>query len=211
MPQPERAPLRGSVEADVVVIGAGYTGLSSALHLAEAGFKVVVLEAAKVGWGASGRNGGQLVHSYSRDMDVIEARYGSTTAQVLGSMAFEGAKIIRERIDKYQIDCHFKPGGMFAAITAKQVKQLEHHKQLWERYGHQQLSLLDATEAKSHPAPGATAPLCSITVPDTCIHCAWLKAKLLHSSHWGVSCTRARRCCALSAATLPWCTPHKVR
>jgi gamma-glutamylputrescine oxidase len=137
------------VEADVVVIGAGYTGLSSALHLAEAGFKVVVLEAAKVGWGASGRNGGQLVHSYSRDMDVIEARYGATTAQALGSMAFEGAKIIRERIEKYQIDCHFKPGGMFAAITAKQVKQLEHHKQLWERYGHQQLSLLDATESES--------------------------------------------------------------
>lgn len=149
LPQPERAPLRGSVEADVVIIGAGYTGLSSALHLAEAGFKVVVLEAAKVGWGASGRNGGQLVHSYSRDMDVIEARYGATTAQALGSMAFEGAKIIRERIEKYQIDCHFKPGGMFAAITAKQVKQLEHHKQLWERYGHQQLSLLDATESEA--------------------------------------------------------------
>ena len=149
LPQPQRAPLRGSVEADVVVIGAGYTGLSSALHLAEAGFKVVVLEAAKVGWGASGRNGGQLVHSYSRDMDVIEARYGATTAQALGSMAFEGAKIIRERIDKYGIDCHFKPGGMFAAITAKQVKQLEHHKQLWERYGHQQLSLLDATESEA--------------------------------------------------------------
>lgn len=147
--QPERAPLRGSVEADVVVIGAGYTGLSSALHLAEAGFKVVVLEAAKVGWGASGRNGGQLVHSYSRDMDVIEARYGATTAQALGGMAFEGAKIIRERIDKYGIDCHFKPGGMFAAITAKQVKQLEHHKQLWERYGHQQLNLLDATESEA--------------------------------------------------------------
>lgn len=149
LPQPERAPLVGSVEADVVVIGAGYTGLSSALHLAEAGFKVVVLEAAQVGWGASGRNGGQLVHSYSRDMDVIEARYGATTAQALGSMAFEGAKIIRERIDKYQIDCHFKPGGMFAAITAKQVKQLEHHKQLWERYGHKQLSLLDAAESEA--------------------------------------------------------------
>ena len=147
--QPERASLKGSVEADVVVIGAGYTGLSSALHLTEAGFKVVVLEAAKVGWGASGRNGGQLVHSYSRDIDVIEARYGATTAQALGSMAFEGAKIIRERIAKYGIDCHFKPGGMFAAITAKQVKQLEHHKQLWERYGHKDLSLLDATESEA--------------------------------------------------------------
>lgn len=149
LPQPERPPLQGEVVADVVVIGAGYTGLSSALHLAEAGFKVVVLEAAKVGWGASGRNGGQLVHSYSRDMDVIEARFGPTTAQALGSMAFEGAKIIRERIAKYQIDCHFKPGGMFAAITAKQVGQLEHHKVLWERYGHTQLRLLDAAQSEA--------------------------------------------------------------
>lgn len=148
LPQPARPPLQGEVVADVVVIGAGYTGLSSALHLAEAGFKVVVLEAAQVGWGASGRNGGQLVHSYSRDMDVIEARYGATTAQALGSMAFEGAKIIRERIAKYQIDCHFKPGGMFAAITAKQVSQLEHHKALWERYGHIELRLLDAAQSE---------------------------------------------------------------
>lgn len=149
LPQPARPPLQGEVVADVVVIGAGYTGLSSALHLAEAGFKVVVLEAAQVGWGASGRNGGQLVHSYSRDMDVIEARYGATTAKALGSMAFEGASIIRERIAKYQIDCHFKPGGMFAAITAKQVGQLEHHKALWERYGHTQLRLLDATQSEA--------------------------------------------------------------
>lgn len=149
LPQPARPPLQGEVVADVVVIGAGYTGLSSALHLAEAGFKVVVLEAAQVGWGASGRNGGQLVHSYSRDMDVIEARYGATTAQALGSMAFEGAKIIRERIAKYQIDCHFKPGGMFAAITAKQVSQLEHHKALWERYGHTELRLLDAAQSEA--------------------------------------------------------------
>ena len=149
LPQPVRPPLQGEVVADVVVIGAGYTGLSSALHLAEAGFKVVVLEAAQVGWGASGRNGGQLVHSYSRDMDVIEARYGATTAQALGSMAFEGAKIIRERIAKYDIDCHFKPGGVFAAITTKQVRQLEHHKALWERYGHTQLRLLDAAQSEA--------------------------------------------------------------
>ena len=81
LPQPPRPALRGTVRADVCVIGAGYTGLSTALHLAEAGFKVVVLEAAKVGWGASGRNGGQIVNSYSRDLDVIEARHGTDTAR----------------------------------------------------------------------------------------------------------------------------------
>ncbi len=149
LPQPERPPLRGAHEADVVVVGAGYTGLSTALHLAEAGYRVVVLEAAKVGWGASGRNGGQLVHSYSRDLDVIERRYGATTARALGSMAFEGANIIRERIARYDIDCHYKPGGVFAAIQPRQVAGLEHHKALWERYGHHQLELIDARAAEA--------------------------------------------------------------
>ena len=88
---PLRPALLGSVEADVCIIGAGYTGLSAGLHLSEAGFKIVVLEQARVGWGASGRNGGQIVHSYSRDIDVIEASYGQTVAAALAGMMFEGA------------------------------------------------------------------------------------------------------------------------
>jgi gamma-glutamylputrescine oxidase len=75
------------VETDVCVIGAGYTGLSSALFLLENGFRVTVLEAAKVGFGASGRNGGQIVNSYSRDIDVIERSVGPKQAQLLGDMA----------------------------------------------------------------------------------------------------------------------------
>ena len=148
LPQPERPALQGAIEADVCVIGAGYTGLSSALHLAEAGFKVVVLEAARVGWGASGRNGGQLVHSYSRDMDVIEARYGKQAAQTLGSMAFEGAQIIKERIERYNIDCHFKKGGVFAALTDKQVGHLENQQALWARFGHKDMTMHDAAESE---------------------------------------------------------------
>ncbi|MFM6989373.1 MAG: NAD(P)/FAD-dependent oxidoreductase, partial [Arenimonas sp.] len=120
-PQPERPPLQGRIEADVCIVGAGYTGLSSGLHLAEAGFTVVVLEAAKVGWGASGRNGGQIVHSYSRDIDVIERNHGKAVADAMGSMAFEGARIIRERVAKYGIDCDLKDGGIYAAKTRKKV------------------------------------------------------------------------------------------
>ncbi|MFN3888052.1 MAG: NAD(P)/FAD-dependent oxidoreductase [Aquabacterium sp.] len=145
LPQPERPPLQGATEADVCVIGAGYTGLSTALHLAEAGLRVVVLESARVGWGASGRNGGQLVHSYSRDIDVIEARHGPEAARALGSMAFEGAAIIKERIARYGLDCHFQPGGLFTALSARQVRQLEAHQALWTRLGHRELELLDAT------------------------------------------------------------------
>ena len=144
LPHLPRPPLQGRCEADVCVVGAGYTGLSTALHLAEAGLRVVVLEAARVGWGASGRNGGQIVHSYSRDLDVIEQRHGVELATALGGMAFEGGKIIRERVARYGIDCDLKDGLLFAAITGKQLRTLEAHKALWERHGHRQLELLDA-------------------------------------------------------------------
>ncbi len=142
-PTPDRPVLRGSVETDVCIIGAGYTGLSAGLHLAEAGFKVVILEQAKVGWGASGRNGGQIVHSYSRDIDVIEASYGKEQARPLAEMMFEGAKIIRERIAKYNIACDLKNGGVYAALTKKKVKALEEQKALWEKWGNQDLTLIE--------------------------------------------------------------------
>lgn len=131
------------VETDVCVIGAGYTGLSTALFLLENGFRVTVLEAAKVGFGASGRNGGQIVNSYSRDIDVIEKQVGARQAQLLGEMAFEGGRIIRERVANYGIQCDLKDGGVFAAITGKQLGHLEAQKKLWERYGHTQLELMD--------------------------------------------------------------------
>ena len=132
-PAPARPALQGDVETDVCIIGAGYTGLSSALFLLENGFKVTVLEAAKVGFGASGRNGGQIVNSYSRDIDVIERTVGPRQAQLMGEMAFEGARIIRDRVARYQIQCDLKDGGVFAAITPKQMGHLESQKKLWER------------------------------------------------------------------------------
>ncbi|MCG8911257.1 MULTISPECIES: NAD(P)/FAD-dependent oxidoreductase [Pseudomonas] len=143
-PVPARPELQGEVETDVCVIGAGYTGLSTALFLLENGFKVTVLEAAKVGFGASGRNGGQIVNSYSRDIDVIERTVGAKQAKLLGDMAFEGGRIIRDRIAKYNIQCDLKDGGVFAALSAKQMGHLESQKKLWERFGHTQLELMDA-------------------------------------------------------------------
>ncbi|BCL76683.1 hypothetical protein JHS3_24190 [Jeongeupia sp. HS-3] len=146
--QPARPVLAEHLDVDVCIIGAGYTGLSAGLHLTEAGFKVVIVEAARVGWGASGRNGGQIVNSYSRDLDVIEARYGADTAGALGAMAFEGGRIIRERIARYSIDCVLKNGGVFAAITPGHFTHLQKQKALWERYGHTQLQLLDANATR---------------------------------------------------------------
>ncbi|MDX1265791.1 MAG: FAD-binding oxidoreductase, partial [Oceanisphaera sp.] len=140
--------LTDDIRCDVCVVGGGYTGLSTALFLVEAGFDVVVLEASRIGFGASGRNGGQIVNSYSRDIGVIESRYGQDTARMLGSMMFEGGDIIRSRIEQYQIDCDFRPGGIFAALNKRQLEELKSQKSDWERYGHQNLELLDAGQVR---------------------------------------------------------------
>ncbi|MHA6476738.1 NAD(P)/FAD-dependent oxidoreductase [Stutzerimonas sp. KH-1] len=139
----ERPTLQEAKQTDVCVIGAGYTGLSTALFLLEKGFSVTVLEAAKVGFGASGRNGGQIVNSYSRDLDSIERSVDSSAAKLIGQMAFEGGRIIRERVARYNIQCDLKDGGVFAALSQKQMHHLEAQKALWERYGYHQLELLD--------------------------------------------------------------------
>ncbi|GHA06606.1 NAD(P)/FAD-dependent oxidoreductase [Oceanisphaera arctica] len=140
--------LTDDVRCDVCVVGGGYTGLSTALFLVEAGFDVVLLEASRIGFGASGRNGGQIVNSYSRDIGVIESRYGQDTARMLGSMMFEGGDIIRSRIEQYKIDCDFRPGGIFAALNKRQLEELSAQKADWERYGHQDLELLDAGQVR---------------------------------------------------------------
>lgn len=151
-PAPERAPLQGEQETDVCVIGAGYTGLSSALFLREQGFRVIVLEAARVGFGASGRNGGQIVNSYSRDIDVVERSASPEAARLIGQMAFEGGRIIRERIARYGIACDLKDGGIFAAFSARQMRHLESQQRLWERHGHSALELLDRQQLRARVA-----------------------------------------------------------
>ena len=139
-----RAQLDDNIETDVCIIGAGYTGLSSAIHLLEAGFKVTVLEAARVGFGASGRNGGQIVNSFSRDIDTIEKTVGVEKGKLFGEMAFEGGRIIKHLVAKYNIQCDLKDGGVFAALNSKQMGHLDSQKALWEKHGHMgHLEMLD--------------------------------------------------------------------
>ena len=142
-PSPRRPPLNGEVRTDVCIIGAGFSGISAALTLAEAGITPIVLEAKRVGWGASGRNGGQIVNGYSRDLSVIEGRYGRGPARALADMSLEGGDIIRERVGRYGIACDLVEGGFFAAFNARQLRELEHQKAVWEGYGHSELELVD--------------------------------------------------------------------
>jgi gamma-glutamylputrescine oxidase len=145
-----RPSLNGNITSDICVIGAGFTGLSTAIHLAEKGFNVTVLEAKRIGFGASGRNGGQIVHSYSRDIDFIEKHYGKEVGTEMGKMAFEGGRIIRRFTQQYNIDCHLKDGGIFAACNERQLKELEGKKALWEAHGHKDLELLSADTIREH-------------------------------------------------------------
>jgi gamma-glutamylputrescine oxidase len=139
-PSPYRPALKGEARTDVCIIGAGFSGISAALTLAEAGIKPLVLEAKRVGWGASGRNGGQIVNGYSRDLSVIEGRYGKGPARALADMSLEGGDIIRERTAKYAIACDLVDGGFF---NARQMRELEHQKTVWEGYGHTELEMVD--------------------------------------------------------------------
>jgi len=151
-PAPARPPLEGDLDTQVCVVGAGFSGLATGLHLAERGRRVTVLEAERVGWGASGRNGGQLVNGYSRDLDVIRRRYGTTAARALGAMAFEGAGIIRELVARYDIDCDLRDGGVAAAFNRRQLRALEAQKENWDAFGHGALELLDAESIRRHVA-----------------------------------------------------------
>lgn len=143
-PAPPRPPLREAMEVDVCVVGGGFSGLSSALHLAEKGYQVVLLEASCIGWGASGRNGGQLVNGFSRDLITIENRYGAAAAKAIAEMSLEGGDIIRERVRQYGIDCDLKPGNVFAAFNQRQMRGLQAIQDNWRQHGHEGLELLDA-------------------------------------------------------------------
>jgi gamma-glutamylputrescine oxidase len=148
--QNARPSLSGVKNADVCIIGAGFTGVSAGLELAERGFSVVVLESVRVGFGASGRNGGQIVNGYSRDLDVIAKRYGDAAGSMIGGMAMEGGDIIRARVAKYGIDCNLVDGGLFVALTFKQMKNLEHHRQVWAGYGFTSFDILDQAGLAKH-------------------------------------------------------------
>ena len=141
-----RPTLEGALEADICVVGAGFSGLSAALTLVEKGYSVIVLESERIGFGASGRNGGQIVNGYSRDIGTIARRYGPDKAAKLGAMSLEGGHIIRERVAKYNLACDLRQGGFFAAFTEKQIREMEAHKATWEKHGHTGLQMVSKAE-----------------------------------------------------------------
>jgi gamma-glutamylputrescine oxidase len=146
----DRAALQGTARCDVAVLGAGYTGLHAALQLAQRGFKVVILEAGRVGWAASGRNGGQIVTGYARSMAEVEAAVGESDARKLWSLNEEAKDLIRVTVEREQIRCDLTWGYLFTALKPRQVDYLGGMVKEWaDGYGYEGLELLDGAQTRA--------------------------------------------------------------
>lgn len=140
---PEQPALAGDTKADVCIVGAGYTGLSAAIHLAELGYKVTVLEAQRVGFGASGRNGGQLGSGQRNDQNELEKSLGFDKAKMLWELAEDAKALVKELVRKHDIDCFLKPGIAHLGLNKHEMDEL--HKEadhLSQRYGYDKLNML---------------------------------------------------------------------
>lgn len=134
---PPQPMLEEELQADVCVLGAGYVGLSAALELAEAGYRVVVLEAERIGWGASGRNGGQVIFGFGCAEAKLETLLGREDARHLFDWSLEGVRLIEARRARHAIDCDWREGHLHAAIKPRQVRELQAwRRELEERYGY---------------------------------------------------------------------------
>ncbi|WP_317624812.1 NAD(P)/FAD-dependent oxidoreductase [Rhodalgimonas zhirmunskyi] len=141
---PRRPMLKGEARADVAIIGGGFTGLSAALHLAEAGFDVALLEAHRAGWGASGRNGGQLGSGQRQEQTEIERLMGRDDARHLWTLAEEAKTLVKDLVARHAIDCDLKPGVAHACFSDREVAH-EHAyaDHLAKHYGYTELEKLD--------------------------------------------------------------------
>lgn len=141
--------LQGKVNADVCIVGAGYTGLSAALHLAERGYKVVLLDAHRVGWGASGRNGGQVGTGLNKDQFELESMFGKTQARALWDLTLESVQLCKDLIQKYQISCDLQAGIIHADHRQRFVKDSQAYAEKLQRdYDYHDMHFLDQAALK---------------------------------------------------------------
>jgi glycine/D-amino acid oxidase-like deaminating enzyme len=159
-PGPATPPLDADARADVAIVGAGFTGLSAALHLAERGLSVVVLEANEVGWGASGRNGGQVNPGLKYDPDEIEAAFGRDLGGRMVSLSGGAPQQVFDLIERHQIVCEAQRGGTIrAAKNARNAAIVRRTAEKWGARG-DPVSLLDRAAIAGQT--GTDAYLCGM-------------------------------------------------
>jgi len=128
-PAVPHAPLAGSIDCDVCIVGGGIAGCSAALHLAERGFEVVLLEEHRIGWGASGRSGAQALAGTAAGQDTIERLLGRAAARTVWDVTVEALELIPALIQRYGIDCNWVSGQMQVAIKPRHVRELRELKE----------------------------------------------------------------------------------
>ncbi len=143
---PATAPLTASVQADVVVVGGGYTGISSALHLAEAGSKVVLLEAKEIGFGGAGRNVGLINAGMWVMPDDLPGVLGPVHGERLLDMLGNAPRLVMELIAKHDISCELETNGtLHCAVGSEGLKEIENRAAQWGKRG-APVTVLDAAE-----------------------------------------------------------------
>ena len=144
---PERSALAGDARADVCIVGGGFTGLSAALHLAEAGARVTLIEAETIGFGASGRNGGQIHTGWRQSQQQLEHWLGEIHARDLWALCEEAKALVRDLATKHAPDCGLKSGLVIAAHDRAAARELaEETEYLQAHYGYTAARMMDAAE-----------------------------------------------------------------
>lgn len=168
-----RPALAGDLDVDVGVVGGGIAGVSTALHLAERGYRVALLEAERIGFGGSGRSGGQLLPGYACGQAKLEAQLGCEDARRLWDFSVEGLALARERIARHRIECDLVPGHAHVAIKPRQRRELqESMREQAEDYGYRSLRWMERGELASLIA---SERYCAGYYDDNAAHCHPLK------------------------------------
>ena len=141
--------LEGSHTCEVCVVGAGFTGLSAALNLAEAGYSVALLEGERIGWGASGRNGGQVLTGFAPSLNKIEGWVGEAHTRQLWEMSLEATQILQERMARHRIDAEYRAGYVLAAVRQRQMKDLAEEHLYVSRLGYDQMRMANREEVRA--------------------------------------------------------------
>ena len=142
-PQQPRQSLQGEQRVDVCIVGGGFTGVSAALELAKAGRTVALLEAESLGWGCSGRNGGQINPGLAADHAALEKQLGVDDARALWELSLAGVELLRSRVRDYAIDCELKQGILLVANKSRHIPELHAWQASLERLGYDQLTFHD--------------------------------------------------------------------
>ena len=149
-PPPAHAPLRGEILADVCIVGGGIAGLSAALHLAERGFSVALLEGRHLGFGGSGRSGGQTIFGYASGQEKLEKIVGAADARRMWDIALEGMKLQRELMDRFAIDCDYVAGHLHVGVKARHDAELRAEVcSLHEQYDYRSVRLVSHDELRT--------------------------------------------------------------